>query len=154
MITSPETAPRVPEQFQETAPEEQEVRLFLDDNPVPFACYAPPVKIDLDTTRLVDGPHELRVVARSSSGQEGVQRIPFIVRNGPAITVLGLSAHDTVSEVVPLTVTAYGSERTDSFVIKASETPQGVPAWVWAGILAFVGWGAYYLLTALAQPAS
>ena len=88
------------------------------------------LRFDLDTTRLVDGPHELLVVARSTSGQEGVQRIPFIVRNGPAITVLGLSDHDTVSDVVPLTVSAYGSERTDSFVITASETPQGVPAWV------------------------
>ena len=131
----------------------QQVLLFLDDNPVPFARYAPPVKFDLDTTKLVDGPHELRVVARSSSGQEGVEHIPFVVRNGPAITVLGLRDHDTVSDVVPLTVSAYGSERTDSFVITASETPQGVPAWVWASILAFIGWGAYYLITALAIPA-
>lgn len=131
---------------------EQQVFLFLDDNPVPFARYAPPVKIDLDTTKLVDGPHELRVVARSSSGQEGVQRIPFVVRNGPAITVLGLNEDDIVSEVIPLTVTAYGSERTDSFVIKASETPQGIPAWVWATIVAFLGWGVYYLFTALAMP--
>ncbi|WP_210522082.1 hypothetical protein [Hymenobacter terricola] len=58
----------------------------------------------------MDGPHELRVVARSSNGQEGVQRIPFVVRNGPAITVPGLSRDDIVSDVLPLTVTAYGSE--------------------------------------------
>ena len=133
---------------------EQQVLLFLDDQPEPFARYAPPVKLDLDTTRLVDGPHELRVVARSSSGQEGVQRIPFVVRNGPAITVLGLNPDDIVSDILPLTVTAYGSERTDSFVIKASETPQGVPAWVWAGILVFLSWGIYYLSTALAAPTS
>lgn len=133
---------------------DQQVLLFLDDNPVPFAHYAPPVKLDFDTTRLVDGPHELRVVARSSSGQEGVQRIPFVVRNGPAITVLGLSAHDIVSDVLPLTVTAYGSERPDSFVINASETPQGIPAWVWAGILVFLSWSIYYFSTALAVPTS
>ncbi|GAB3299400.1 cytochrome c [Hymenobacter humi] len=137
-----------------TSDDSQQVLLFLDDNPVPFARYAPPVKIDLDTTKLVDGPHELRVVARSTSGVEGVQRISFVVRNGPAITVLGLSENDTVSDVVPLTVSAYGSERADSFVITASETPQGVPAWVWAGILAFMGWGAYYLFTAISVPAS
>ena len=134
------------------AAEDQQVLLFLDNNPVPFARYAPPVKIDLDTTRLVDGPHSLRVVARSSSGVEGVQTVAFTVRNGPAITVLGLSNDDIVSDVVPLTVTAYGSERTDSFVIKASETPQIIPAWVWATLLAFVGWGAYYFITALALP--
>ncbi len=137
-----------------TSDDSQQVLLFLDDNPVPFARYAPPVKIDLDTTKMVDGPHELRVVARSSSGVEGVQRIPFVVRNGPSITVLGLSEHDTVSDTVPITVSAYGSERTDSFVIAASETPQGVPAWVWASILAFTGWGAYYLFTAISIPAS
>ncbi len=137
-----------------TPDDAQQVSLFLDDNPVPFARYAPPVKIDLDTTRLVDGPHELRVVARSSNGQEGVQRIPFVVRNGPAITVLGLQKNDTVSDVVPLTVSAYGSERTDTFVITASETPQTVPAWVWASILVFLVWGAYYLLTTLAMPTS
>ena len=137
-----------------TPDDSQLVLLFLDDNPVPFARYAPPVKIDLDTTKLVDGPHELRVVARSSSGVEGVKRIPFVVRNGPSITVLGLSSHDTVSETIPLTVSAYGSERADSFVIAASETPQGVPAWVWAGILAFLGWGAYYLFTAISLPVS
>lgn len=131
---------------------DQQVLLFLDDDPVPFARYAPPVKIDFDTTRLVDGPHALRVVARSSSGVEGTQRIAFTVRNGPAITVLGLSDNDIVSDVVPLTVTAYGSERTDSFVIKASETPQIIPVWVWASLLAFVGWGAYYFMTALALP--
>lgn len=142
-----------PDTVLPVAHHDQQVLLFLDDNPVPFASYAPPVKFDLDTTKLVDGPHELRVVARSSNGQEGVQHIPFVVRNGPAITVLGLRDHDTVSDIVPLTVSAYGSERTDSFVITASETPQGVPAWVWASVLVFIGWGAYYLLTALAQPA-
>ena len=146
-------APTGPDNTLPVSHDTQQVLLFLDDNPVPFARYAPPVKFDLDTTKMVDGPHELRVVARSSNGQEGVQLIPFVVRNGPAITVLGLSAHDTVSDTVPLTVSAYGSERTDSFVITASETPQGVPAWVWASVLVFIGWGAYYLLTALAQPA-
>lgn len=63
-----------------------------------------------------------------------------------------MSNDDIVSDVVPLTVTAYGSERTDSFVIKASETPQIIPGWVWATLLAFVGWGAYYFMTALSLP--
>ena len=44
-----------------------------------------------------------------------------------------------MADVVPLTVSAYGSECTDSFVITSCESPQGVPAWVWASILAFIG---------------
>ncbi|MBC8156529.1 MAG: cytochrome C, partial [Bacteroidetes bacterium] len=47
---------------------QQTIRLFIDDSPTPFGEYAPPVKIDLDTTRLVDGDHVMKVVARSSNG--------------------------------------------------------------------------------------
>ena len=65
----------------------QKVVLFMDDNAVPFAEYTPPIKIDIDTTRLVDGEHVLKIVALSSDGKEGIQQIAFTVRNGPAISV-------------------------------------------------------------------
>ncbi len=127
----------------------QLVTLFLDENPVPFAAYAPPIKLDIDTTRLTDGQHSLKIVARSSDGREGVQHICFTVRNGPAISVIGIAEGDTVSDVIPLTVNAYGSEQTDSFVVVASETPKAIPSWVWALVIAFLGWGAYYFYTSL-----
>jgi hypothetical protein len=127
----------------------QNVRLFMDNSPTPFAEYAPPVKIDLNTTHLIDGDHVLKVVARSSNGTEGVRLIPFTVRNGPAISVIGLDKGDTVSDVIPVTISAYGSERNDSFVITASETPTAIPAWVWATVIGFVGWGSYYLISYL-----
>ncbi|MCY7356435.1 MAG: cytochrome C [Rudanella sp.] len=129
---------------------QQTVRLFMDDSPTPFAEYAPPVKIDLNTTRLVDGDHVMKVVARSSDGKDGVRFIPFTVRNGPSISVIGLDEGDTVSDIIPVTVSAYGSERTDSFVIEASETPKPIPFWVWAVLIGFVGWGAWYLISYLA----
>lgn len=129
---------------------QQTVRLFMDDSPSPFAEYAPPVKIDLNTTHLVDGDHVMKVVARSSDGKEGVRLVPFTVRNGPSISVIGLDAGDTVSDIIPVTVSAYGSERTDSFVITASETPKPIPSWVWATLIGFIGWGAYYLISYLA----
>jgi len=128
------------------------VTLFIDDDPVPFAAYAPPIKMDIDTSRLVDGIHSLRIVAVSSTGREGIQTIPFTVRNGPAISVIGLDPNDTVSDVIPITINAYGSERSDTFVITASETPKPIPAWVWATLIAFFGWAAYYLITSFLPP--
>ena len=123
---------------------ERTVKLFLDDEPAPFAEYAPPVKFLFDTTKLPDGPHTLRIVARSTSGVEGVRTIPFEVRNGPAITVLGLKPGEVVDDRIPITVNAYGSERTDMFMITGSETPKAIPSWVWAMVIAFVGFAAFY----------
>lgn len=123
--------------------------LFMDDNPVPFAEYIPPVRIDLDTTKLVDGEHILKVVARSSQGKEGVQRIPFTIRNGPAISVIGVQSGDTVSDVIPVIINAYGSESNDSFVITASETPKPISAWVWAVVLFFIAWASFYFISYL-----
>ena len=127
----------------------QKIVLFMDDNTAPFAEYAPPIKIDIDTTRLVDGEHVLKVVALSSDGKEGIQRIAFTVRNGPAISVIGLQPGDTVSDVIPVTINAYGSETNESFVISASETPKPISAWVWSVVLVFIAWGAYYLISYL-----
>ena len=125
----------------------QKVVLFMDDNAVPFAEYTPPIKIDIDTTRLVDGEHVLKIVALSSDGKEGIQQIAFTVRNGPAISVIGLQSGDTVSDVIPVTINAYGSETNESFVISASETPKPISAWVWSVVLVFIAWGAYYLIS-------
>jgi hypothetical protein len=130
----------------------QKVILFLDESNVPFAEYSPPVKIDLDTTKLVDGEHSMKIVAKSSNGKEGIQTIHFTVRNGPAISVLGLKNNDTVSDIIPITINAYGSERNDSFVITASETPKPIPSWVWAGVITFLGWAAYYFITTWGLP--
>ncbi len=120
------------------------VRLFLDDEPAPFAEFSPPVKFLFDTTKIPDGKHTLRIVARSTSGVEGVRVIPFEVRNGPSITVLGIKPNEVVGDQVPITVNAYGSERSDMFIITGSETPKAIPAWVWALVIAFVGFAAFY----------
>lgn len=123
---------------------ERTVKLFLDGETAPFAEFAPPVKFLFDTTKLPDGPHTLRIVARSTSGVEGVRTIPFEVRNGPAITVLGLKPGEVVDSRIPITVNAYGSERNDLFMITGSETPKAIPSWVWAMLIAFVGFAAFY----------
>src|SRR5690554_1809345 len=101
--------------------DQRKIRLFLDDEPKPFAEFRPPVKFVFDTTRLTDGKHTLKIVARSTDGKEGIKNIPFEVRNGPAISVVGLRDHEVVTEQIPITVNAYGSERRDVFVVTGSE---------------------------------
>lgn len=122
------------------------VKVFLDGNPTPFAEFTPPVRFVFDTTKIPDGKHELRVVARSTNGSEGVRTIPFEVRNGPAISIVGLKENEVVNDLIPVTINAYGSERNDVFVVTGSETPKAIPAWVWAMIVAFVGFAVFYLI--------
>lgn len=125
---------------------ERIIRVFLDEDPVPFAEFEPPVKFVLDTTKLPDGKHSLKVVARSTSGVEGIRVIPFEVRNGPAIAVVGLRAGEVLNEQVPITINAYGSERRDVFVVTGSETPKAIPAWVWALLVSFAGFALFYFI--------
>lgn len=122
------------------------VKVFLDDEPAPFAEFAPPVKFVLDSTKIPDGKHQLKIVAKSSGGTEGVRVIPFQVRNGPAISVLGLKDNEVIDTQTPITINAYGSETNDRFIIRGSETPKAIPAWVWMLVIAFIAFGIFYLI--------
>lgn len=122
------------------------IKVFLDDDPQPFASFAPPVKMVLDTTKIPDGKHKLKIIARSSDGVEGIREVPFVVRNGPEIQVVGLKDNETVDTQVPIIINAYGSETKDFFVIKGSETPKAIPAWVWVLVITFVAFGLFYLI--------
>ncbi|MEP2670252.1 MAG: cytochrome C [Cyclobacteriaceae bacterium] len=122
------------------------IKVFMDEEERPFAEFAPPVKFILDTTKVPDGKHQLKIVAKSTKGLEGVKTIPFEVRNGPAISVVGLKENEIVEDQIPITINAYGSEGNDVFVVKGSETPKGIPSWVWALVIAFVGFALFYLI--------
>ncbi len=122
------------------------IKVFLDDDPKPFAEFAPPVKFIFDTTKIPDGKHILKIVAKSTDNVEGVKTIPFEVRNGPAIAVVGLKDNEIVNEQIPITINAYGSERNDVFVVTGSETPKAIPAWVWALLIMFIGFALFYLI--------
>ncbi|MCD8539631.1 MAG: cytochrome C [Leadbetterella sp.] len=122
------------------------VKIFLDDDPVPFAEFSPPVKFVLDTTKIPDGKHRLKIVAKSTDNVEGIRTLPFEVRNGPAIAVVGLEDNEVVNDRISLTINAYGSERSDMFVVTGSETPQAVPSWVWALLITFTGFALFYLI--------
>ncbi|MDF9796499.1 hypothetical protein OKW21_001762 [Catalinimonas alkaloidigena] len=130
----------------ETLENKRVIKIFLDDEDVPFAEFKPPVKFMMDTTKIPDGKHHLKIIAKSSNNVEGIKVIPFEVRNGPEIAVLGLRPNEVVDEKVSITVNAYGSERRDQFVVTGSETPKGIPAWVWAIVIGFIGFAIFYFI--------
>ena len=120
------------------------VILFLDDNAKPFGEFSVPINFELDTTKLVDGSHELKIVSKDPHGKEGIRKIPFTVRNGPSISVEGISENDTVDGIIPIMINAYGKGDQKQFLIEGSETPQSTPAWFWAIIIGFIGFAIYY----------
>jgi len=122
------------------------IKVFLDDETRPFAEFQPPVKFVLDTTKIPDGKHLLKIIAKSSSGVEGVKTIPFEVQNGPKISVIGLSENEKVDTQISITINAYGSETNDEFIIRGSETPKAIPAWVWALLIMFFAFALFYVI--------
>lgn len=120
--------------------------IFLDDEDRPLAELSSPVSFQLDTRKLTDGDHVLKIVSKDPAGKEGIRKIPFKVRNGPAIMVEGIKENAIVDGVVPLMVNAYGKGDQREFLITGSETPQSIPWWVWMLIVGFGGWSLFYLI--------
>lgn len=123
------------------------IYIFIDDESKPVAQVQSPVTFELDTRKLTDGNHLLKIVSKDPTGKEGIRLIPFVVRNGPAIAVEGIAENDVVDGVLPLMINAYGKGDQKSFLIEGSETPQSIPAWVWILIIGFAGWAIYYLVS-------
>ena len=122
------------------------IKIFIDDDETPIGEFIPPVKFKFYTTKLTDGIHSLKIVAKSTDGVEGIKTIPFEIRNGPSIAVIGLNNNDIVDDKISLTINAYGSERKDMFMVTGSENPKGIPSWIWPILIGFVGWGLFYII--------
>ncbi len=120
------------------------VDVFLDGGEEPIVSYRPPVNFELDTTRLEDGEHLLRIVAYDSGGTKGVREIPFMVRNGPGIAVHGLAAGDVVDGKLPVLVNAFGGANERLWEPARVETPAPIPTWTWVLVLFVVAFGVYY----------
>ena len=125
------------------------VLVFIDDEQKPYGEYLAPINFELDTRKLVDGDHVLKIVSKDPLGKEGIRKIPFVVRNGPSVAVEGLNEHDIVDGIIPIMINAYGKGDQKMFLIEGSETPRSIPAWVWAIVIGFVGWAIYYAIISM-----
>lgn len=123
------------------------VVIFIDDEDQPIGQFSSPVNFELDSTKLADGEHVLKIISRDPSGKEGVRRIPFKVRNGPDISIEGIKDNEVIDGIIPLMVSAYGKGDQKVFLIEGSETPRSVPGWLWIIYLLFGGWAIYYIIT-------
>ncbi len=127
--------------------DKSKVSLFIDEELQPIAELSVPVQFELDTRKLTDGKHILKLVSKSSTGREGIRKIKFVVRNGPAISIEGISENAILDGTVPLMINAYDKGNQKKFIIEGSETPQSVPSWLWIILIAFFGWAAFYIVT-------
>ena len=118
------------------------VRVYLDDSPKPLIDRELPIDIALDTLTLIDGAHRLVVRAEGENGREGVEEIPFVVRNGPGIIVSGLRRNSIRSGTVRLTVDAFSTD--DPFDPRRAEARSSIPVWVWVMSLFIVAWAVWY----------
>lgn len=122
------------------------ILLFMDDDVQPLAELDTPIQFELDTTKLSDGEHILKIISKSPTKREGIRKIRFTVRNGPAISIEGLKDREEVDGLVPIMINAYDKGDQKKFIISGSETPQSVPSWVWILLIGILGWAAYYMI--------
>lgn len=125
------------------------ILIFIDDEQKPYGEYLSPINFELDTRKLVDGDHILKIVSKDPLGKEGIRKIPFVVRNGPSVAVEGLNENDVVDGIIPIMINAYGKGDQKIFLIEGSETPRSIPSWVWAIVIGFAGWAIYYAVISM-----
>lgn len=118
--------------------------VYLDDETEPLLSHRPPVRFELDTSRLEDGGHRLRVEAYDSTGRKGVRTIRFTVRNGPGIAVDGVRDNDVLEGKIPILINAYGGAGEIDWEPSRAETPAPIPTWAWVLFIAIVAFGAFY----------
>lgn len=129
------------------------VDVYLDGGTQPLLSYRPPVRFELDTTALEDGPHTLRVEAFDSRGNKGLRTITFTVRNGPGIAIHGVHDNDVVEGRVPLLVNAYGGAGEALWEPSRAETPAGIPTWAWVLVIVIAAFGLFYGVQQWNEPA-
>jgi mono/diheme cytochrome c family protein len=128
------------------------VTVFLDDGREPISVNKPPARLSLDTTKLEDGEHMLRIEAVDSIGNLGVRRMQFTVANGPGITISGLRNGSRVEGTIDIEVNAFGSE--EPFDPERAESWTPVPVWTWVFFAIVVGWAAWYGIEYFQTPAA
>lgn len=118
------------------------ITVYIDDAAEPLATYKPPAVVTLDTTKLEDGEHVLRIHAVDAVGHVGVRSVPFTVSNGPGITVTGLRAGSRVRGTLDININAFGSDEPFDPVRAESEGP--IPVWTWVFFAIVAAWATWY----------
>ncbi|SDF35292.1 Cytochrome c, mono-and diheme variants [Thermus arciformis] len=79
------------------------IEVYLDGAQEPLAVLKePPYRLKLDTRKLPDGEHTLRVVTHFRGGGQEIREIPFTVNNYPDVLVLGVDEGGEVAGEVEL----------------------------------------------------
>ena len=124
----------------------ESIKLYLDEDEEPFKVAPAPLTFQFNTIALPDGPHILRIEAPNGLAPPTVRRIPFVIRNGVAITVSGLEPEQTIGGQVQMVINAYAGSTEVDFEPRRAETPQPIPTWAWVVFLAVVAWTLFYVL--------
>jgi mono/diheme cytochrome c family protein len=128
------------------------ISIFVDDSADPIATYKPPARFYLDTTHFADGEHVLSIRAVDALGHVGVRRIPFVVANGPGITVTGLRPGSRVRGTIEIDVNAFGGQ--EPFDPERAESWAPIPVWTWV-VFAIIGvWAVWYGIEYFPTPAA
>jgi hypothetical protein len=127
--------------------EKSRIYIFIDEEIKPIAELVSPVTFELDTTKLTDGKHTLKIVSKDPGGKEGIRLVPFEVRNGPSIAIEGIKEDAVVDGIIPVMINAYGKGNQKNFLIAGSETPQSIPFWIFILLILFVAWAIYFHIT-------
>jgi hypothetical protein len=128
------------------------VKIYLDGDPQAIVDRELPTQIALDTLSLGDGAHRLSIHAEGPNGRIGVEEIPFVVQNGPGISVSGLRAHSIRSGTIAFTVDAFSTD--EPFDPRRAEARSAIPVWVWVMSLFVVSWAVWYAARMWDVPAS
>jgi mono/diheme cytochrome c family protein len=128
------------------------ISIFVDEASEPIATYRPPAHFQLDTTRFPDGEHVLCIRAIDAVGNVGVRRIPFVVANGPGITVTGLRSGSRVRGMIEIDVNAFSAD--EPFDPVRAESAGPVPVWTWVMVAVIAAWAAWYGIEYFPTPAA
>ncbi len=128
----------------DTARPRNRIDIFLDGGAEPLLSATPPLSFELDTSRMEDGPHAMRIEAYDGRGVRGTRTIDFSVRNGPGIAVAGISQHDVLDGKIPVIVNAYGGTTAVNWEPSQAETPAPAPTWAWVLLIVVVAFGIFY----------
>ncbi|WP_298630769.1 c-type cytochrome [uncultured Thermus sp.] len=122
------------------------IEVYLDGASEPLAVLKePPYRLNLDTRKIPDGEHVLRVVTHFRGGGEEIREIPFTVNNYPDVMVLGLDEGSEVAGTLELRL-AVGEPELPVEPVRFN------PIWyVVASVIVLGGIWAYFALSPAAE---